>query len=537
MKPIDPRLLRRSQAVRRHLVFSVVLGAATALLVIGISWLVAELVALRFDRSTLSVLPLAVLAAYLIRALVAWLHGIVSERASSNVKEDLRKEIVDDLVDPRRIGPRPSSSRLITLLGPGMDAFDGYIGRFLPQLALAVIVPVSILVAVVFTDPLSALIIALTLPLIPLFMALVGLLTNDKVQRRWAAMERLGRHFADVLDGLIVFKVFGRNQEKGLQEIGHRHREESMAALRLAFLSTFVLELLATISVALVAVSIGLRVVDDKLALAPAMFVLLLAPEAYLPVRRVGILFHDSQEGATAAAELLDILEHPRHTGTQAAPADRAIIEFRDVALTYPGRTQTALKADLIRIEPGERVALHGPSGCGKSTALSLLLAFEQPDQGQVTVGGVDLAEINPEDWRRRIAWVPQVPRLISGTLIDNVTLGVEGAEPNEIVNVLSEVGLAEFDRDRQLLEHAADVSAGERRRIALARALLRVQTGQAWLVLLDEPTAGLDAEREQQVVQALTQLGATLVLVSHRPETLALVDRIVELSSVEVTL
>lgn len=521
--------------MRRHLIFSVVLGAVTALLVIAISWFVADLVALRFASSALSMLPFAILGAYVIRAAVAWIHGVVSERASSNVKQDLRKEIVDDLVDPRRIGARPSSSRLITLLGPGMDAFDGYIGRFLPQLGLAIVVPASIVVAVALTDPLSALIITLTLPLIVVFMALVGLMTNDKVQRRWAAMERLGRHFADVLDGLVVFKVFGRNQERGIETIGHRHRKESMAALRLAFLSTFVLELVATISVALVAVSIGLRVVDDKIALAPAMFVLLLAPEAYLPVRRVGILFHDSQEGATAAAELLDVLEHPRHEGTLAAPKSEAVIEFRDIELTYPGRAVPALSVDHLRIEPGEKLAIRGASGAGKSTALAVLLGFERPDHGQISVGGVDLAGIDPVSWRQQIAWVPQVPRLVSGTVIENVSLGVSNASEADIETALSDVGLSQFDRARVLSEHSRDVSAGERRRIALARALLRVRCEGAWLVLLDEPTAGLDAAREQAVVQAFADLGVSLVLVSHRPETLRLVDRHVELQAVEV--
>lgn len=521
--------------MRRQLLVSVALGAATAVLIIAISWFVAELIAIKFASSALTALPLAILAAYFIRAVIAWAHGVISERASSAVKQELRNEIVDDLVDPRRLGPRPSSSRLITLLGPGMNAFDGYIGRFLPQLALALIVPASIIAVVLFTDPLSALIITLTLPLIGVFMALVGMLTNDKVQRRWAAMERLGRHFADVLDGLIVFKVFGRNQERGLEDIGHRHRKESMGALRMAFLSTFVLELVATISVALVAVSIGLRVVDGKMELAPAMFVLLLAPEAYLPVRRVGILFHDSQEGATAAAELLEILDHPRHEGTSAAPESPQTISLTGIELTYPGRSVPALMIPAMEIKPGEKVALYGPSGCGKSTALSLLLGFESPDQGTCEVGGSNLAQIDPVAWRHRIAWVPQSPRLIAGTLIDNVTLGLDSVPQTEIDRALADVGLNEFDQERLLSEHSRDVSAGERRRIALARALLRVRCDGAWLVLLDEPTAGLDAAREQEIVRSFAQLGVTLLLVSHRPETLTLVDRVIELDLAEV--
>ncbi len=522
--------------MRRHLISSVALGAATAVLVIATSWFVSQLVAIRFAGSALTAMPLAILAAYLLRAVVAWIHGVVSERASTHVKEDLRNEVVDDLIDPRRLGARPSSSQLITLLGPGMNAFDGYIGRFLPQLGLAIVVPAAVIVAVGLTDPLSGLIIVLTLPLIGIFMALVGLMTNDKVERRWAAMERLGRHFADVLDGLIVLKIFGRRQEQGIEEIGHRHRRESMAALRIAFLSTFVLELVATISVALVAVSIGLRVVDDKIALAPAMFVLLLAPEAYLPVRRVGILFHDSQEGATAAGQLLTILEHPRHDGTQVAPRAPELIEFSRIRLRYPERTTTALHIDAARIAPGEKVAIVGPSGSGKSTAMSVLLGFEKPDEGTVRIGGVDLFDIDPVEWRQRIAWVPQVPRLIAGTLVDNILLGTPLATEHDARTAMTEVGLESFDETRVLSESSHDVSAGERRRIALARALVRVRVGQAWLVLLDEPTAGLDALREQQIVESFGALGTTLVLVSHRAETIAMVDRVIDLVESEVS-
>ncbi|TXJ05850.1 MAG: thiol reductant ABC exporter subunit CydD [Aeromicrobium sp.] len=535
LKPLDPRLLRRSRAVRRHLISSVALGAATAVLVIATSWFVAELVAIRFASSALTALPLAILAAYLVRAVVAWVHGVISERASTRVKEDLRNEVVDDLVDPRRLGPRPSSSQLITLLGPGMNAFDGYIGRFLPQLGLALVVPIAVIVAVGLTDPLSALIIVLTLPLIGIFMALVGLMTSDKVERRWAAMERLGRHFADVLDGLIVFKVFGRRQEVGIKVIGHKHRRESMAALRIAFLSTFVLELVATISVALVAVSIGLRVVDGELELAPAMFVLLLAPEAYLPVRRVGILFHDSQEGATAAAQLLDVLEHPHHDGTIGAPSEPVAISFNSVRVTYPERTTPALELGSARIEAGEKVAVFGPSGSGKSTAMSILLGFEKPDEGAVTVADTDLFQLDPAAWRKRIAWVPQVPRLVAGTLIENIVLGTPEATEADALTAMADVGLDDFDTNRVLNESSHDVSAGERRRIALARALVRVRVGGAWLVLLDEPTAGLDAEREHQIVEAFSQLGTTLVLVSHRAETLAMVDRVISLTESEV--
>ncbi|OUZ08044.1 thiol reductant ABC exporter subunit CydD [Aeromicrobium sp. PE09-221] len=522
--------MRRSATVRRHLMWSVVLGTATAVLVIAVSWMVAGVVARRFEGQALVALPLGIAAAFVLRAVVAWLHSVVAERASVRVKAELRSEVVDDLLDPRRLGPRPESSRVIALLGPGMDAFDGYIGRFLPQLALAAIVPAAVIVVIAWVDLLSAVIIIVTLPLIGVFMALVGLLTRDKVQRRWAAMERLGRHFADVLDGLVVLKIFGRPQEKGLRETGDRHRQESMRALRLAFLSSLVLELFSTISVALVAVSVGLRVVEGNMELRPAMIVLLLAPEAYLPVRRVGTLFHDSTEGAEATMEILDLLDHERHEGTEPAPPGAVDLTVENLRVDYGDRGRPALQVDRFTVAPGEFVAVTGPSGGGKSTLLAVLLGMVQPDTGTVRVGDADLADLDITTWRERIAWVPQVPGLIDGTVRDNVMLGCAGVEDAVVEGVLRDVGLP-LALDRPVREDASDLSAGERRRLGVARALLRVRETGAWLVLLDEPTAGLDAEHEAAVIATIRELGVTVLTVAHRPETIAAADRIVAIA------
>jgi ATP-binding cassette subfamily C protein CydD len=527
MPPLDPRLVRRSRGVRRLLAVSVALGVVTAVTVVAVAYAVAEVVAHRFDGRPVTALAVVAALGLGVRAGVTWLHTAVSARAAATVKAELRTEVVDDLLDPRRLGPRPSSSRVVALLGPGLDAFDGYVGRFLPQVVLSALVPPLVLVAIVRADVLSAVIVAVTLPLVVVFLVLVGLVTKDRVDRRWQALERLGRHFADVLDGLAVLKVFGRRQEQGLRTIGARHRRETVRALRLAFLSSFVLELFSTLAVALVAVSVGLRVVEGHLALAPALFVLLLAPEAFAPLKRLGAQFHDSTEGAEATAELLTLLDHDRHTGSAPAPDLRtADLVLDDIVVRHEGRSEASLELGHGRIRPGELVAVTGPSGSGKSTLLSLLMAFERPTAGTVGVDGVDLAEIDPSSWREQIAWIPQVPGLVAGTIADNVRLGDDVSTPADVRTALRDAGADDLDPARVIGESGDDVSAGERRRIAIARAVLRVRRGRAALLLLDEPTAGLDAVREAAVLATLRDLAVTVLVVAHRPDTIAMADR-----------
>jgi ATP-binding cassette subfamily C protein CydD len=537
MAPLDPRLVRRSRGVRRLLGASVLLGVGTAATVVAVAHLVADVVAQRFDSHAVGVLPLAILAGLGLRAAIAWAHTAVAARAAASVKAELRHELVDDLMDPRRLGPRPSSAGVVTLLGPGLDAFDGYVGRFLPQIVLSALVPPAIVVAIGVADPLSAVIIGVTLPLTVVFLVLVGLVTKDRIDRRWQALERVGRHFAEVLDGLMVLKVFGRRQEEGLRRIGDRHRRESGRALRLAFLSSFVLDLFSTLAVALVAVSVGLRVVEGHLDLAPALFVLLLAPEAFAPVKRLGSLFHDSTEGAEATAAVLGLLEHDRHTGTLATPdLTTSDLVLDGVVVRHEGRTTPSLALAHHRVRPGEFVAVTGESGSGKSTLLSLLMAFERPSTGYVLVDDVDLAAIDPVAWRDQVAWVPQVPGLVGGTVEDNVRLGDHESSVADVLTALRDAGAGDLALDRTIDESGDDVSAGERRRIAIARALLRIRRGAARLLLLDEPTAGLDADREAAVLATLRALPVTVLVVAHRPETIAAADRELRLARRLVT-
>lgn len=534
MKPLDPRLLKQSSAVRRHLVVSVALGSLTAVAVVLQAWLIATVIDLGFGgagRTTrVTGLILGIAVCFALRGGLSWVHQIAANRAALTVKSQLRNDVMAALLDERGVGARPDSGSCIALLGSGIDALDGYFAKYLPQLVLMVTVPAVVIIAVTWADPLSGLTVGLTLPLIIIFMILVGLLTKDKTERRWQALKTLNYHFTDVLDGLVTLKIFGRSQVEGMRRVGEQHRRESMAALKVAFLSSLVLEFFATISVALVAVSVGLRVVDGSLDLRTALFVLLLAPEAFLPLRQVGAHFHDSAEGLEAASDIFDILESGRpHIGTTAVPDLRnADIAFEDVHYAYPGRSTGGLDGLSAHVLPGACTAIIGRSGAGKSTALAVLMGFLDPQEGRVTVGGIDLRELDLVEWRSRVAWVPQRPALVAGTIGANVALGCPSATDQNLRAALDDAGAHMLSLDREVREGGTNLSAGELRRVGMARALLRVRHGGAHLMILDEPTAGLDRDTEERVLSSVRQSGVTILLVAHRRAAINLADRIV---------
>lgn len=538
MRPLDPRLLRTSRAVRRHLAVSVAIGSLTAVAVVLQAWLIATVVDLGFGGSgggrEVSAVILGIAVCFAVRGMLSWIHQVAANRAALTVKSQLRNDVMAALLDEKGIAARPDSGSCIALLGSGIDALDGYFAKYLPQLVLMITVPVVVITAVIWADPISAIIVGLTLPLIVIFMILVGLLTKERTEKRWEALKTLNYHFTDVLDGLVTLKIFGRSQREGMRRVGEQHRRQSMAALKVAFLSSLVLEFFATISVALVAVSVGLRVVDGTLDLRTALFVLLLAPEAFLPLRQVGAHFHDSAEGLAAANDVFDILEARQpHTGTTRVPDLRtSVIEFRDVRFAYPGRNDVALDGLSARLAPGECTAIIGRSGAGKSTALAVLLGFLEPQDGQVTVGGIDLRDLDLVEWRSRVAWVPQRPALVAGTIAANVALGDPRASARHIREALDDAGAENLSASTEVREGGTNLSAGELRRVGMARALLRVRHGGAQLMVLDEPTAGLDQETEETVLSSLRGTGVTIVLVAHRRPAINMADHLVSVGN-----
>jgi ATP-binding cassette subfamily C protein CydCD len=540
---LDPRLLEYARSTRAYLVLSVGVGGATALLVIAQAWLIATVVADAFvahrGLTALRAPLLALLAVVCGRAFLGWVTERAAFRASAAAKSDLRLAAAARVAD---LGPagleRRDTGQLTVLLTSGIDALDGYFSRYLPQLFLAVIVPVAIVAVVAGADWVSAALIAVSVPLIPLFMALVGATTRDRTATRMRALQKLAGHFLDVVAGLPTLKVFGRAkaQARSIATVTSRYRSATMGTLRLTFLSSLVLELVATVSVALVAVAVGLRLLGGSMRFHDALFVLVLAPEAYLPLRALGTHFHASADGMRAAEEIFDLLEEPigaRPVGGRLR-ADGTGIVMAALELTYPGRRLPAVHDFELAVVPGETVALTGPSGCGKTTVLSVVLGLRAPDAGTVRLGGIDLCDLDLDDWRRHVAWVPQRPHLFARTVADNVRVGRPDASDAHVAAALDAAGLAEVVRrlprgaDTLLSEGGAGLSAGERQRLALARAFVR----NAPLLVLDEPTANLDAETEADILAAIRALtfGRTALIAAHRPALAALADRIVEL-------
>lgn len=553
-RPVDPRLLRYAAAARGYLVLTVLLGLAGTALILAQAGLLARLLAGAATGVGVAALGGSLIALALVlagRAATSYGGEVAALRAAATVKSQLRRRLIGALL--RRPPSAGSSSgdgedhgggdgELATLATRGLDGLDAYFARYLPQLVLAVLVPLAVLIRVALADWLSALIIAVTLPLVPVFAVLVGLTTRARTRRQWALLARLGGHFLDVVEGLPTLRVFGRAQvqETTIADMTDRYRGATMATLRVAFLSALVLELAATLATALVAVEVGLRLLAGHIGYETALLVLLLTPEAFLPLRNASAQFHASIEGVTAAGRVFAVIEHAADPPTAAPPAARGRLDLRrqtiminEVVLAYPGRAGPAIAGLTLTIAPGELVIVTGPSGAGKTSLLSLLLRFIDPTAGTIELAGpgltgpgqgdhVSLDAVPAAAWRDQLAWVPQRPHLFDDTVAGNIALGRPGAGPADIRDAARRAGADQFiarleeGYQTPVGERGLRLSSGQRQKIALARAFLR----DAPLLLLDEPTAHLDPFSASQVADAIAALsaGRTVIHVTHRP-------------------
>ena len=563
MRPVDPRLLRYATASRGFFVAIAAIGVAQTLVIVAFAWLVTRAITGVIDgtpAAELTGILTALAGVIVLRAALLWAREIVCARASARVEAQLRAQLVTAIaaLGPEWLAQR-NTARLAVIAGRGLEVLDAYFARYLPQLVLTVIAT-PILVAVMWwQDWISGLTVILTIPLIPLFMVLIGLATRAVQNAQWQTLGRLAARFADTVRGLSTLKLFSRQYRavSSIEKVTASYRRETMRVLRVSFLSGFALELLASISVAIVAVSIGFRLIDGSLTLAVGLFVLLLAPEAYLPLRQVGVQFHAAAEGVAATDDVFAVLDAAAEAVPKTDAAEGTAGSVTDAADTPTvvvhglrvRRGERLLPAVSFTAEPGTVTLIEGPSGSGKTSVLAALrgaAGFE----GTATVAGRDVRALAPSAW---LAWAGQQPGLIAGTIEDNVRLGdpatgpvggdgadADVAGPRALARrALHLSQAAGLDPATELGVQGAGLSGGQAQRVAVARAIYRHLSGHAPVIALDEPSAALDAATEQglwRAVRTLADDGATVLLVSHRPTARAIADTIVSLQPAEVT-
>ena len=548
MKPLDPRLIKHAASVRTFLTFAVVNGTVTSAAVIAQAVVLGDLLSGVFSgsktRDQVAHSLVLLLLLFSVRTVTSWIGEWSANRTSARAKQQLRRSLARKIFD---LGPiwvgRNRSSELVTTAMRGLDSLDVYFSRYLPQLVLAAIIPLSVGITVLTNDLLSAVIIAFTVPLIPFFMALVGWFTQAQVDKQWQSLQRLSGHFLDLITGLPTLKAFNRSrgQSEGLRTVGEDYRSTTMSVLRISFLSSFVLELISTISVALVAVSIGLRLVNGTMHLREGLIILILVPEAYLPLRALGTQFHAMTEGLEAADRVFTILDHKvsNHEGTEMQEPIRSIA-FRDVSVTYPNANTPALVDFSGQFEPGSLSVITGVSGSGKTTALAVLLKFVVDYQGSIAINGHELREIETRSWRNQIAYLPQSPWLPHGTVREALVMAAP-ADDAALIALCRTVDLDLNDAEQfpqglnTVVSSNSGLSSGQRHRLGLARALLQERP----ILILDEPTAAVDAATEAliaEIITSLTKQGKLVIAVAHRPSLIAQADVVVNVQEAVMT-
>jgi len=555
---LDRRLVRSARGARAGLATTVGLGWLAGVVLVLQAWYLSRVVNDVFlGGSTLEqVRPLFLILLFLslARAGLSWGSGVAASRVASEVKTDLRQRLSAHLLT---LGPAYAhgerSGELTNTVVEGVEALDAYFSQYLPQLALAALVPLTILFFVLPRDPLSGLILLLTAPLIPLFMFLIGNVAEAKTRRQWKSLSRMSAHFLDILQGLTTLKLLsrGRDQIQTIAQISDQFGRATLGVLRVAFLSALVMEMVTTLSIAVVAVAIGVRLLYGRLDFEAAFFILLLAPEFYMPLRQLGARFHASMAGVAAAQRIFEVLGAEAKVKVEAKAKAKVKTEgegedalnlnlnlslsLDGIHYAYDDGERPALRGLSFQIAPGQKVALVGPSGAGKSTVAHLLLRFIEPDQGLITVGDVPLQHIPARTWRAQVTWVPQSLYLFHASVAENIRLARPDASLDEVVRAAKQAHADDFIQalpqgyDTPVGERGARLSGGQAQRIALARAFLK----DAPFLILDEATANLDPEEQARIQDSIERLlqGRTALIIAHRLPTVYRADRILVMS------
>lgn len=549
MKPLDPRLLRYARGARTVLGLGGLLGMLRTFAVITWCWCIAQAIAVlvlpvlsstigstggedgrlaetAYSVTSLPWLVVVALVALLVRSASGWAMDVLAARGAVRVKAQLRAAALDSLDSrsPDALAERADVSGA-TVLGRGLDALDGYFSGYLPQLIMTFCATPLLVLAVLLADPLSGLVVVIVFPVIPVFMVLIGLATRGVQQKQWQQLQHLSHSFLDAVEGLTTLKIF-RREARQVQRIAREtgeYRSRTMQVLRVTFLSGFVLDLAGTFSIALVAVTVGTRLVSGEFSLALGLFVLLLLPEAFIPIRAVGTAFHASTEGLAAAEQVFELIELPAETAPVASARTAAEdptapeIEFETAEVVRGAHTIGPIS---FEVRSGEIVALVGPSGAGKSSLVSALLGFVSLTRGSLS---------RPD----ALAWVGQRPGLLQGNVAENVALGDGEADQLLVRRALDAVGLEHIASDRELGAQGAGLSGGQAQRVAIARALYRAWRNDVTALVLDEPSSALDARSEARIAEVLrseARGGRAVLLVSHRPALIESADRVVRL-------
>ena len=532
--PIDPRLLRYAAAARWFLAAGALVGVIQTLSIIAVAWFATNLIVRIIEGAALEDLTGGFVlfgVSIAVRAVSVWILDVLAARGAASVKSQLRVRVVAAVtaLGPAWLASR-SSGRLTTIVSTGLDALDGYFSKYLPQLILTAIATPILVLVLLTQDFWTAVIVVITLPIIPLFMVLIGWATQAVQRKQWTALTALASSFLEVVDGLSTLKIFGRQHRQAarIEEITDDYRVRTMSVLRVSFISGFVLELAGSLSVALVAVSIGVRLVDGEIGLAVGLFVLLLTPEAYLPLRQVGAQFHAAADGVAAADDVFEILDSERAASVvpPAAPVTgEGALAITGLRVAYGDRV--VVDEFTASFEPGRLSVLAAPSGAGKSSIVAAVLGFV-PFEGTVSYAG---SPVSPAQARDLVAWSGQRPSLVAGTVASNVALG-ETPDPELVAEAMRYAAAELIDPALVLGVGGAGLSGGQSQRVAIARAIYRTLSKQTPVVILDEPTSALDLATEGEVIRGLLELAATgraVIVVSHRDAVLAASDTIVE--------